>query len=170
MLRKDDLAFFIDVDMTVSVSLVRNCRRHTKQGKQVWMPIVYSQFDPKYMHVNRERKISDDEVSEEAGYWRVWGFGMTCIYKSDYDRSGGFDLSLIGWGVEDVLLCSAVVGTGIDVFRFKERNLLHKFHTKKCASSLMSELAKICHTTKYNHYACQRNLAELYYLRKSSTF
>ena len=34
---------------------------------------------------------------------------MVGIYKSDFDKSGGFDMSLQGWGLEDVHLVANLV-------------------------------------------------------------
>ena len=43
------------------------------------------------------------------GFWREYGFGMLGIYKSDFDNSGGFDMNLHGWGLEDVHLVTNIV-------------------------------------------------------------
>ena len=34
---------------------------------------------------------------------------MVGIYKADFDQSGGFDMSLQGWGLEDVHLVANLV-------------------------------------------------------------
>lgn len=46
------------------------------------------------------------------GFWRTYGFGMTCQYRSDYLNVGGFDLSIEGWGSEDQLLHTRYIGHG----------------------------------------------------------
>ena len=72
------------------------------------------------------------------GFWREYGFGMLGIYKSDFDNSGGFDMNLHGWGLEDVHLVTNIVmrkkvkiqnqdilyiiGWFLLIFRFSEYN------------------------------------------------
>ena len=41
-------------------------------------------------------------VDRKYGFWREYGFGMTCQYRADYLRVGGFDLNIEGWGTEDL--------------------------------------------------------------------
>lgn len=41
-------------------------------------------------------------VDRAHGFWREYGFGMTCQYRDDYLRVGGFDLNIEGWGSEDL--------------------------------------------------------------------
>lgn len=41
-------------------------------------------------------------VERAHGFWREYGFGMTCQYRDDYLRVGGFDLNIEGWGSEDL--------------------------------------------------------------------
>jgi len=48
-------------------------------------------------------------LNEEEGFWREYGFGMLGIYKSDFENSGGFDMNLQGWGLEDVHLVTNIV-------------------------------------------------------------
>lgn len=43
-------------------------------------------------------------VDRAHGFWREYGFGMTCQYRDDYLRVGGFDLNIEGWGSEDLVL------------------------------------------------------------------
>lgn len=38
----------------------------------------------------------------DVGYWRNFGFGIVSMYKSDLELVGGFDISIQGWGKEDV--------------------------------------------------------------------
>ena len=48
-------------------------------------------------------------MDKMEGFWREYGFGMLGIYKSDFDNSGGFDMNLHGWGLEDVHLVTNIV-------------------------------------------------------------
>ena len=62
-----------------------------RRGKSIYYPIVFSQFG-----------IGSGQGRAGAeGYWRQWGFGMAAMYKSDFL---GMDLSIVGWGKEDVSL------------------------------------------------------------------
>ena len=59
-------------------------------------------------------------LDSSQGSWRAYGFGMVGIYKSDFEESGGFDLSLRGWGLEDVyFLANLVRHKKVNIFQFK---------------------------------------------------
>ena len=73
--------------------------------------LVFSQYKI------RERPESDFFISENQGFWREFGFGMISIFKSDLQRAGGYDLTIEGWGMEDVRLIEALIAAGIDIFR-----------------------------------------------------
>ena len=45
------------------------------------------------------------------------GFGITCIYKGDLVRVSGSDVSIQGWGIEDMDLFNKVVQVGLRIFR-----------------------------------------------------
>ena len=55
-------------------------------------PIIFSQYDPHYVG-----QITDDfEIQENSGFWREYGYGMVALYKSDFDKAGGFDVKIEG--------------------------------------------------------------------------
>ena len=66
--------------------------------------MVFSKFQPK-----STLNGGDFNLDKMEGFWREYGFGMLGIYKSDFDNSGGFDMNLHGWGLEDVHLVTNIV-------------------------------------------------------------
>lgn len=101
------------------------------------------------------------------GFWRDFGFGMACMYKNDYhfigewvqlqtsvnvfhgymglkfifrlylNYVGGFDLSIQGWGSEDVVLYRKFARSShFSVVRTPVAGLYHHWHEKKCHKTL----------------------------------
>ena len=164
-----DIVFFIDVDMLVTPSLASQCRRNTKRGARAWFPVPYSQYDPHRrcdkMHMAGDLPVDPGDefaVGEEIGFWRLFGLGITCMYKSDFARAGGFDLTIKGWGEEDVRLCMSVVASGVEPFRSNDVDLIHIFHHKYCSAELHGAQARACMGTKASHYGSQRCLSQKY--------
>ena len=101
---ENDVVFFIDVDMLVTSSLASQCRRNVVRGNRAWFPVPYSQYSPKKRCRSEEFDAEEKwdhvesnlEVGEEEGFWRSFGLGITCMYKSDFLNSGGFDLTIEG--------------------------------------------------------------------------
>ncbi|CBY15627.1 unnamed protein product [Oikopleura dioica] len=54
-------------------------------------------------------RLLDFKIAELRGFWREYGYGMVSLFKEDFDKAGGFDVKIIGWGMEDVYLASNVV-------------------------------------------------------------
>ena len=99
MANENDIIFFIDVDMLVTSSLASQCRRNVVKGNRAWFPVPYSQYSPKKRcrsENEEEWEHTDLDVGEEEGFWRSFGLGITCMYKSDFLNSGGFDLTIEG--------------------------------------------------------------------------
>ena len=65
------------------------------------------------------------------GTWEVYGYGLIGLYKSDWDRVGGFPVQKQHWGGEDWELMDAVVGHGLEFERMRCPSVYHYYHSKK---------------------------------------
>lgn len=100
---ENEIIFFCDVDMIFkSSAFLNHVRRNTIQGKRVFYPVTFSQFNPNVVYENAGKPPSHFEYKETDGFWRYYGFGMLSIFKSDFSRTKGFDTNICGWGQEDV--------------------------------------------------------------------
>ena len=101
----DVLIFLCDVDIKVKSDFFDRCRHFPDIGKSVYMPIVYSLYNPDIVfNGNRTLFNTTDkayDINQNTGTWRPFGYGMACFYKPDYLRAGGFNLQINGWGRED---------------------------------------------------------------------
>ncbi|KAL9877931.1 chondroitin sulfate synthase isoform 1-T3 [Glossina fuscipes fuscipes] len=116
-IQNDDIILFIDVDMTFTHESLQRIRMNTMQGQQVYLPIVFSQYDPRRRTKTVDSKVvspDDLEINNETGYFRQYGFGICSIFKSDImDKDiNGFDKDITGWGLEDVKFLEKLVKVG----------------------------------------------------------
>uniref|UniRef100_A0A1A9VRT9 Hexosyltransferase n=1 Tax=Glossina austeni TaxID=7395 RepID=A0A1A9VRT9_GLOAU len=116
-IQNDDIILFIDVDMTFTHESLQRIRMNTMQGQQVYLPIVFSQYDPRRRTTTVDSKdvsADDLEINNETGYFRQYGFGICSIFKSDImDKDiNGFDKDITGWGLEDVKFLEKLVKVG----------------------------------------------------------
>lgn len=160
----DSLLVFIDVDMIFDGRTLERIRAHTIPGRQVYFPVVFSQFDPSFIkRSSPEFRESLFQIDEDRGYWRFYGFGIVGIYRSDLYRVGGLNTSIRGWGLEDVDLFDRVVKDstgGLSIFRAPDPGLIHVFHPIECnAASMDAKQLKMCLGTRASTYASQRLLA-----------
>ncbi|KAK0057903.1 chondroitin sulfate synthase 1 [Biomphalaria pfeifferi] len=181
---EDALVFFIDVDIIFSASSLERVRLNTKRGTQVYFPIVFSQYDPEPVcftgspHcdcANSECVLKAEDISDAAGYWRQFGFGIAAMYLSDYYNAGGFDLSIRGWGKEDVDLYTKFIENFYYIFRAVDPGMTHIFHTIKCSQTLESAQMVMCVNSKAQSYASTSLLANQIYsnpeiLRRLETY
>lgn len=85
---QDDLLFFVDVDMVFSRASLERIRVNTIRGRQVYFPIVFSEFEPATVYRDQGLTVSPNHflINQDSGYWRQYGFGIVSVYKSDLRR------------------------------------------------------------------------------------
>ncbi|XP_050448257.1 chondroitin sulfate synthase 1 [Cataglyphis hispanica] len=161
-LQADDLMLFIDVDIVFTSSALNRIRLNTLSGRRMYFPIVFSQYDPKivYGDAGKQDKFTINEIS---GHWRQYGFGIVSLYKRDYRTLGGLDLSIQGWGKEDVDFFEKAVKSDLDVFRAADRHLVHVYHEIECSRELSSLQLSMCIGSKTDTYAGVETLADMIY-------
>ncbi|XP_015599043.1 chondroitin sulfate synthase 1 isoform X2 [Cephus cinctus] len=162
-LQDEDLLFFIDVDIAFARDALLRIRLNTVKGRRVYFPVVYSQFDPRVVLSESSPRQETFAVDETLGYWRQFGFGIVSLFKADYLTVGGFDLSILGWGKEDVDLYEKMVKSDLNVFRAADTQLVHVFHEVECDRRLPSAQLSMCKGTRADTYAGTVQLANLIY-------
>ncbi|XP_006131934.3 chondroitin sulfate synthase 3 [Pelodiscus sinensis] len=158
----DTLLLFCDVDLIFTPDFLQRCRDNTIQGQQVYYPIIFSQYDPKVIYGGNPPADSNFVFTKKTGFWRDYGFGITCIYKSDLLSAGGFDTSIQGWGLEDVDLFTKVITSGLKAFRSQEVGVVHVFHPVQCDPNLDPKQYKMCLGSRASTFASTMQLAELW--------
>lgn len=158
----DTLLLFCDVDLIFRGDFLQRCRDNTIQGQQVYYPIIFSQYDPKVTNGGKPSRDDDFVFSKKTGFWRDYGYGITCIYKSDLLGAGGFDTSIQGWGLEDVDLYNKVILSGLRPFRSQEVGVVHIFHPVHCDPNLDPRQYKMCLGSKASTFASTMQLAKLW--------
>ncbi len=125
--------------MSVSGPFIDRCDRNTIQGKRVYFPEVFKLYNLDYVYRNGKYK-NKVNIQRIHGHWSFYGFGMVCIYKSDYTNVGGLDTNIVGWGGEDVKFFEKVVRKKLDVLRAPDTGLSHRWHEKVCSKKLLSKV------------------------------
>lgn len=156
--KDDELLFFIDVDIAFTEEALTRIRLNTIVNRRVYFPIVFSQFDSKLTR-------NDDNflINELTGYWRQFGFGIVSIYKRDYASVGGLNVSIEGWGKEDVDFYEKTVKSELSVFRAPDLSLVHVYHEVDCDDKLSESQLAMCRGTRADTFANVQVLANMIY-------
>ena len=158
----NSLLFFCDVDVAFTAAFLERCRRNTVKEKQVYYPIVFSQYAPEVSSWNEDYDNTTFRYSSDIGFWRLYGFGITCQYRTDFDGIGGFDTTIQGWGMEDVQLYDRYVLSEVHtVFRAADPGLVHIYHEVSCDKNLQEKQLTMCYASKARTYGSQRKLYEV---------
>ncbi|KAJ8343932.1 hypothetical protein SKAU_G00312610 [Synaphobranchus kaupii] len=165
----NSLLFFCDVDLLFRADFLMRCRDNTILGEQTYFPVIFSQYDPKLVYEGRARD-SQYVFTSRTGLWRHYGFGIACVYKGDLVRAGGFDVSIQGWGLEDVDLFNKFIQSGTRVFRSADPGIVHVHHPVVCDPQLDARRYKMCLGSRASSYADTLQLAQLWLEKNGQAF
>ncbi|XP_064169027.1 chondroitin sulfate synthase 1-like [Anguilla rostrata] len=155
----NSLLFFCDVDLLFTADFLKRCSDNTIFGEQAYFPVIFSQYDPK---LEGGASNSPYVFTTKTGLWRHYGFGIVCVYKGDLVRAGGVDVSIQGWGLEDVDLFNKFIQSGTRVFRSADPGIVHMHHPVVCDPQLDAGRYKMCLGSRASSYADTLQLAQLW--------
>lgn len=165
--------------MIISYEVLQRVRLHTRNGEQVYFPIIFSQYHPDFVP---DARVNLWNISDEAGHWRQFGnynfssvillkmmssgFGIVSVFNGDLMSVGGMNVAIRGWGKEDVDLFERLL-KAFKVFRAPDPGLIHMYHeSNQCHSSLSREQKRMCEGSRLSTFGSKEALAR--FLDKSS--
>ena len=163
------LLFFLDVDMTFTGEVLGRVRRNAIRRRQVYFPIVFSQYGNEVSQTGEgdgEKRTEPSEhhllstINDLDGYWRQFGFGIVALYRSDLLAVGGYETTIHGWGMEDVALYDRFVSSpNYTIFRAVDPGLVHVYHPITCDRHLSALQYEMCLGTKLSSLDSTAELA-----------
>jgi chondroitin sulfate N-acetylgalactosaminyltransferase 1/2 len=164
------LLFICDVDVVFNTLFLDMCRLNAELNRTVFYPILYSIYNPTF-NSETDRAADKDETNftlgRDRGFWRDFGFGMTCQYKQDFlDINGFSDIGYFveGWGDEDLYLYRKYINSHLDIVRAITPGIFHVYHQKYCnKSELNKQQYAHCLESKILNEASHRSFGLKYF-------
>ncbi|KAJ9588123.1 hypothetical protein L9F63_018514 [Diploptera punctata] len=166
--KTESLLFLVDVDMVFTTKTLERIRINTVKGKQAYFPIVFSEYDPNFSLASNNVIRDHFKIDHDSGYWRMFGFGIVSVYKSDLRTVGGFNTEIRGWGKEDVDLFDKFVSvlSNFSVFRAADPHLVHVFHIVDCDPKLEEVQLSMCKGSRADTFGSVPQLGRYIYSHK----
>ena len=161
----DALLFLVDIDCSIDQNLLHRIRYNTQQGEQAFFPIMFSQYNPKFVSLfNTTHQDNNYQIfSSNNGFWRLFSYGQVALYKSDFDAVGGFNTDIRGWGKEDTDFATRILSKKLHIFRSPDPGLVHIFHEVKCDPHLPRDQHEMCVATMRGTSGSDQALSEIVY-------
>lgn len=124
------IMFIADIDMEIHAMFFESCLANTIRASQVYFPVFYNLY------------AGEKSIGKDKGYWRTTSYGMSCMYRSDFDEVRAYhdaEHRYAGWGREDMDLMLLFMNRPrqYQVFRAVEPALRHRWHVKHCGRDSM---------------------------------
>ncbi|XP_041374723.1 chondroitin sulfate synthase 1-like [Gigantopelta aegis] len=158
------LVLAMDVDIRVTAGFLHRVYLNTKLSRQVYFPIIFTQYDPRTSCRGKPRcrgNTAEFRFGQDDGIWRSFGYGIVSVYKSDIIKVGGFNTLIKGWGKEDVDFLDKCLKNGLRIFRSADPGLLHVHHRRVCDVSLSRDQFRMCTNSREALYGSQATLTNI---------
>ncbi|MBZ3880360.1 Chondroitin sulfate N-acetylgalactosaminyltransferase 2 [Sciurus carolinensis] len=153
--------FVLGLVLLLNAEFLNSCQLNAEPVKKVFYPVVLSLYNPAIIYTNQDAPPPVEQQlvhKKDSGFWRDFGFGMTCQYQSDFLTIGGFDMEVKGWGGEGVHLYRKYLHGDLIVIRTPVPGLFHLWHEKHCADELTLEQYRMCIQSKAMNEASHPHL------------
>ncbi|KAL9968816.1 hypothetical protein ACROYT_G020946 [Oculina patagonica] len=113
------IVFTLDLHLDLPNTLFDDIRKHCFEGRSVYTPVII-------------RLDCGEPPATLKGRWEPQGFGLVGIFKSDWDRIGGFNEKAFDekWGGEDWDLMERLVSFGMEYDRVRHPRIFHYYHSR----------------------------------------